>query len=375
MGLTPMKTVRRLFYVDITVSVVFVSLAFLSLFLFIDLVDALSDMAKMGGSIGLAALASLLDVPGHFYELAPIAVLIGTIYTLSRMSQSSEFTILRTSGLGPWRALRLLATLGLAFAALTFLVGDYLAPYSENKGVDVRAAMRGSLSHGRSGVWIKDRQTTPDGERSYSIKIGRSGSQGDMLEVNIFEFDDDGRLVRQITANSGRIDDQGYWALSEVNMTRWITSDASQTPRVSSESLESWRWTSGPSAEVVASALLPVSTMSTVELWRYIGHLDANEQAIQAYEIQFWKRALYPFACLVMVCLALPFAYLHARAGGISLKVFGGIMLGIAFVLLNSLAGHLGLLRNWTPWIAAAAPSVLFLLMSMGAFAWLVRYR
>jgi lipopolysaccharide export system permease protein len=375
MGLTPMKTVRRLFYVDITVSVVFVSLAFLSLFLFIDLVDALSDMAKMGGSIGLAALASLLDVPGHFYELAPIAVLIGTIYTLSRMSQSSEFTILRTSGLGPWRALRLLATLGLAFAALTFLVGDYLAPYSENKGVDVRAAMRGSLSHGRSGVWIKDRQTTPDGERSYSIKIGRSGSQGDMLEVNIFEFDDDGRLVRQITANSGRIDDQGYWALSEVNMTRWITSDASQTPRVSSESLESWRWTSGPSAEVVASALLPVSTMSTVELWRYIGHLDANEQAIQAYEIQFWKRALYPFACLVMVCLALPFAYLHARAGGISLKVFGGIMLGIAFVLLNSLAGHLGLLRNWTPWIAAAAPSVLFLLLSMGAFAWLVRYR
>jgi lipopolysaccharide export system permease protein len=375
MRLTPMKTVRRLFYVDITVSVVFVSLAFLSLFLFIDLVEALSDMAKLGGSIGLAALVSLLDVPGHFYELAPIAVLIGTIYTLSRMSQSSEFTILRTSGLGPWRALRLLATLGLAFAALTFLVGDYLAPYSENKGVDVRAAMRGSLSHGRSGVWIKDRQSTPDGDRSYSIKIGRSGSQGGMLEVNIFEFDDDSRLVRQITAASGRIDNQGHWALSEVNMTRWITSDASQTPRVSSESMESWQWTSGPSAEVVASALLPVSTMSTVELWRYIGHLDANEQAIQAYEIQFWKRALYPFACLVMVCLALPFAYLHARAGGISLKVFGGIMLGIAFVLLNSLAGHLGLLRNWTPWIAAAAPSVLFLLLSMGAFAWLVRYR
>ncbi len=370
-----MKTVRRLFYVDITVSVMFVSLAFLSLFLFIDLVDALSEMAKLGGSIGLATLASMLDVPGHFYELAPIMVLIGTIYTLSRMAQSSEFTILRTSGLGPWRALRLLATLGLAFAALTFLVGDYLAPYSENRGVDVRAAMRGSLSHGRAGVWIKDRQSTPDGERSYSINIGRSSSQGGMLEVNIFEFDDDGKLVRQITAASGRIDDQGHWALSKVNIARWHTGEAGQIPHVSSESLESWQWTTGPSAEVVASALLPVSTMSTLELWRYIGHLDVNEQAIQAYEIQFWKRALYPFACLVMVCLALPFAYLHARAGGISLKVFGGIMLGITFVLLNSLAGHLGLLRNWTPWIAAAAPSVLFLLMSMAAFAWLVRYR
>jgi len=36
-----------------------------------------------------------------------------------------------------------------------------------------------------------------------------------------------------------------------------------------------------------------------------------------------------------MMALALPFAYLHARAAGISLKVFGGIMLGISFVLLN----------------------------------------
>ena len=58
-----------------------------------------------------------------------------------------------------------------------------------------------------------------------------------------------------------------------------------------------------------------------------------------------------------MVALALPFAYLHARAGGVSLKVFGGIMLGISFVLLNNVAGHIGLLRDWTPWVVAAAPS------------------
>ena len=54
----------------------------------------------------------------------------------------------------------------------------------------------------------------------------------------------------------------------------------------------------------------------------------------------------YPFACLVMVALALPFAYLHSRAGGISLKVFGGIMLGISFVLLNNVFGHLGMLHE-----------------------------
>ena len=76
-----------------------------------------------------------------------------------------------------------------------------------------------------------------------------------------------------------------------------------------------------------------------------------------------------------MMALALPFAYLHARGGGVSLKVFGGIMLGISFVLLNNVAGHLGVLRDWTPWVAAAAPGLLYLLLSMAAFTWLVRYR
>jgi lipopolysaccharide export system permease protein len=112
-----------------------------------------------------------------------------------------------------------------------------------------------------------------------------------------------------------------------------------------------------------------------VDLWRYSRHLQHQEQAAQRYELQFWRRAFYPFACIVMVALALPFAYLHARAGGISLKVFGGIMLGISFVLLNNVVGHLGLLRDWTPWLASALPSLLYLLMSLAAFGWLVRYR
>ncbi len=115
--------------------------------------------------------------------------------------------------------------------------------------------------------------------------------------------------------------------------------------------------------------------MSTIDLWRYRSHLVQQDQAVQTYDIQFWKKAFYPLACIVMMALALPFAYLHARAGGVSYKVFGGIMLGISFVLLNNASGHLGLLRDWTPWLAAAAPGIVYLLMSMAAFAWVVRYR
>ena len=74
-----MKTVRRLFYADIVSSVAFVAVAFLSLFFFIDFVDELGSAGKIGYSGFGAAIYSLLLMPGHLYELLPIAVLIGTI--------------------------------------------------------------------------------------------------------------------------------------------------------------------------------------------------------------------------------------------------------------------------------------------------------
>lgn len=369
-----MRTVRRLFYRDIVSAVVFVALAFLSLFFFIDFVDELGDVGPKGSTLLLAALASLMQVPGHLYELAPIAVLIGTIYALARLAQSSEFTILRTGGLGPGRALGLLASLGLLFALMTYLIGDYVAPVSERQASELQAQARGGTRVGRAGAWLKDRAVTPAGERSYSINIGATAVDGTLLDVRIFEFDTDGRLLTRLAAATARVGD-GSWALQDVRATHWRPGPTPEATTVSEERQARQDWPTTLTAGVVAAAVLPLKTMSTVELFRYIGHLADNEQAAQQYEIQFWKRALYPFACLVMVGLALPFAYLHARAGGVSLKVFGGIMLGISFVLLNNVAGHLGLLRNWTPWMVAAAPSALYLLMSMAAFSWLVRYR
>ncbi len=134
-------------------------------------------------------------------------------------------------------------------------------------------------------------------------------------------------------------------------------------------------WRSSLTPLVVSASVLPPETMSTFALWRYTEHLASNAQAAQRYEIEFWKKSFYPLVCLVMVALALPYAYLHARSGGMSLKIFGGVMLGISFVLANHISSHLGLLHDWKPWLAAVAPSVVYLLLSMSAFAWLVRYR
>jgi lipopolysaccharide export system permease protein len=368
-----MRTVRRMLYRDIVASVVFVALAFLALSFFIDFVDELQKIGRPGYGLLTAILGSLLELPGHLYELLPIAVLIGTIYALARLAQTSEFTILRTGGLGPARALRLLALLALVFSALTFALGDYVAPFTERQTALLKAKLSGGRKLGATGAWLKERRVDEHGERHFAVNVSASDGRGTLVGVRIFEFDAAGHHLSRISAE-GRVGSDG--AGNSATRSAFAGRPHSPRPRRGSSTRPSPRWP-GParSAPAWSAAVLPLKTMSTVELWRYSHHLSDQEQAAQRYEIQFWKKALYPLACLVMVALALPFAYLHARAGGVSLKVFGGIMLGIGFVLLNNIAGHIGLLRGWTPWLVAATPSLVFLLLSLGAFAWLVRYR
>ena len=136
--------------------------------------------------------------------------------------------------------------------------------------------------------------------------------------------------------------------------------------------LDTYTWNTDLNADMVSVALLKPDRMGTLDLFQYIRHLDANKQVAQLYEIQFWKKVFYPLSCLVMLVLALPFAYLHFRAGGITAYVFGGVMVGISFFVLNNIFDYFGNLLSWNPLLTAAAPSMVYSLLSLAAFSLLV---
>ena len=66
-----MKTVRTLIYRDVVWSIVFVAIAFMSLFFFIDFLEELERATRKGSGVGIAALTAALSLPYRFYELAP----------------------------------------------------------------------------------------------------------------------------------------------------------------------------------------------------------------------------------------------------------------------------------------------------------------
>ncbi len=156
-----MKTVRRLLHGEITTAIAFVAVGFLALFMFFDLVDELQTVARhaaQGYQLQQALLYIALKIPEHLYQLLPLSVLIGCIFVMARLAQSSEYTILRTGGLDPLRALGTLLRLGLIFVGLTFVIGDYVAPWADRQAIQVKAIYQGHLTLGQTGAWLKETQ-------------------------------------------------------------------------------------------------------------------------------------------------------------------------------------------------------------------------
>ena len=365
-----MRTIRRLLYGEVIVAVILVTLGFVSLFYFFDFVEELQSVGKhrdTGYTIAQALLYVALMLPSHLYELLPITVLIGTIFVMARLAQSSEFTILRTSGLGPWLALRTLLALGLGFVLFTFAVGDYVAPMADKTAQLLKSRYQGRVTVGKTGAWLKEKQAYSH----YAVNVGSLAPDASMRDVRIFEFDNQGILVSMTQGQTAKFGKDDSWLIESVDHTEFTSADANAS-RVDRTFVDTFRWPTQISAEMVATAVLRPERMGTIDLFQYIRHLEANGQTAQKYEIQFWKKVFYPLSCLVMVVLALPFAYLHFRSGSVTTYVFGGVMAGISFVLLNNVLGDLGALQGWRPWVTAALPGLIYSFFSLTAFTWLV---
>jgi lipopolysaccharide export system permease protein len=365
-----MKTIRRLVHGEIIRAVSFVAIGFLALFVFFDLVDQLQALSKnkyQGYQFQHALMYVGLLIPSHLYELLPISVLIGSIFVMARFAQSSEFTILRTGGLGPWRALGSLFQLGLIFVFMTFVLGDYISPWSDKQAQLLKAKYQGQITVGQTGAWLREKQ----GDSQFAVNVRALSSEGQPENIRIHEFDTQGRLLAITTSPSGVFNNEGTWLLKSVDR-RIFHIKSNDVSRIEILNLPEWQWKTELTGEMISAALLSPDRMKTIDLFQYMRHLAANGQSAQRYEIQFWRKVFYPLSCWVMLTLALPFAYLHFRSGNIAGYVFGGVMAGISFYLLNNVFGFMGNLQNWQPWLTAAAPAIIYSLVSLATFGWLV---
>lgn len=366
---------------QIYLAFIFILFALMSLFIFFDFI---AEMGDLGGSYTVlwAFLTVLLRVPSRLVEIIPIAGLIGGIYVMASMAAQSEYTILRVAGLDTGKALATLMKIAFPIALLILLMSEVVGPFTEGLSKNVRLA---AINQGkevlefRSGAWIKDKLRGNDGKGAIQdgiryINVG-SLEKNEMIKgFRMYEFDANHRLLITRTAETVQFIGNGQWQLNKVTETRFselINSDRLE-PSFSTQIKKSDQLEieTEVSPQLLGALLIKPDRLSIIDLFSYINHLKENKQDYQRYAISFWKKVIYPFTILVMLALALPFAYLQTRSGGIGYKVFGGIMLGISFQLFNSLFSHAGLLGEWPALLSASIPALLYFILAIFGIRW-----
>lgn len=361
------KLYQRYLFREVFFATLLVLAAFLALFGFFDLINELGDIGKGAYRIQHAVAFVTLTLPGRIYELMPIAVLIGALFALSTLARHSEITVLRASGLSTRTLLLTLFRAAGVFALLTFLIGEFVAPPAEKLGQRIRLQAQGTAlsSDFRTGLWVKD--------ENRFINVKKVTPDAKLEGIRIYEFDDRQHLQMVSEAQAGEYLPTSEWRLQGVEQTI-LEHDAEGRPvrgRVAHQAEVMWQ--SGLNPDILSVLLVVPERMSVWNLMSYIRHLSDNHQKTQRYEIALWKKMVYPLAALVMVALALPFGYTHSRVGGVSLRIFSGVMLGVFFHMLNGLFSNLGIINSWPPFSSAVAPSAMFLLAAMAMMWWVER--
>lgn len=345
-----MKLLTRYLAREIYLSILTVFVALIMLFALLDLINELNSMGRGDYSLVYVLLFVTLVIPGHVYELFPVAVLIGSIFAMVQMAAHSELTVYRSSGVSLKQMVGALFRIGLPLVILCFLCGEFIAPPSERMAQQLRMKAQNaqvSVKEFRSGVWVRD-------EHSF-INVRSVLPDTSLLDVSIYEFDESYHLRSITSAERAAYLEKSRWQLEGVRQTLFDKQGATTDNRPGAE------WNSSLNPDILSVLLVVPEQMSAWNLFKYTKHLRDNHQKTARYEIAMWNKLAYPFAVLVMMLLALPFSSYQRREGGISGKIFLGIVLGLSFHFIGRLFANVGALNEWPPLLSATAISWIFL--------------
>jgi lipopolysaccharide export system permease protein len=359
-----MKTLTRYIGREVLFATFLIFVALLLLFAFFDLIHELGNVGKDGYPLGRALLLVGLGIPSHTYELVPTAALIGTLWAMAQLVANSEYTVMRASGGSLTQITLAIVRVGIPLAIATFLAGEFLAPPAERLAQQVRLQTQGQLDRFvaqqfESGFWFKQ-------DRNF-VNIKSLLADMTLLGVRIYEFDRDLRLKALRVADSGAFVGDGLWRLKNVRTTT-LDADGAHVTRV-----DEFDWETVLKPSILTVYQVPPEKLELPTLYDNIQVLGSNQQKTSRFEIALWNKLFYPAAVLVMMVLALPFAYFQRRAGGVGFRVFAGTILGLVFFLLVRLFSHLGTINDWPPLFSATFPVFVFVLVAISMLWWLER--
>ena len=329
-----------------------VLLALVGLGMFFMFIGELKDLGDGAYDLPQVAKFVALSVPEKLVEFMPVAVLLGSILSLGSLASNSEIIAMQASGVSLAKLIASLLQAAVILALLSFLLAEWIVPASEISALAVKNLAQGKSTalFVKEGLWIKD--------ESRVLYIDKLLPDGIARNVEIFQLDPQAKVI-SITRVGRAIPVEQGWELQQVE--RSIIGDN----RVDTSSYDRLIYNGSLSPQLLAVLMIEPQQMSSGDLYAYLNFLQENKLDASAEQLIFWQKIFSPLAVIVMCLLAFPFVLGAQRQSNTGQRMLIGILLGLAFIVVNRLVTQLAVHMGVNAILVALLPSLIFLAVTI----------
>ena len=329
-----------------------VLMALVGLALFFMFLGELKDLGD--GEYGLLEVGKyvILRLPGNLVEFMPIAVLVGSILSLGSIASNSEIIAMQASGVSLARLIVSLLQAAVILALLSFLLAEWIVPASESYARAIKNLARGKSTalFVKEGLWIKD--------ESRVLHIEKLLPDGVARNIEIYQLNPQGKLVSMIKVGRAIPVEQG-WELQQVRKT--IINDNG----LDTENYDRLIYQGNLSPQLLEVLMIKPNQMPIIDLYAYRDFLEENKLDARAEELILWKKIFSPLNVIIMCLLAFPFVLGAQRQSNTGQRLLIGILLGLAFVVVDRLVTQLAIQFEINTILGALLPGLIFLAVAI----------
>ncbi len=327
----------------------------LGLVLLFAFIDELGDVEGGYGTLN-ALVYVLLTLPRRIYEMLPMAALIGCLIGLGTLASSSELTIMRAAGVSLVRIIWAVMKPMLLLMLFGLLLGEYVAPWSEDMAQAGRslAQGRGEAQSSKKGLWHLQ------GKEFIHINSVQPG--GTLLGVTRYNFDEQQHLLTASFAHSATYQHE-QWTLHGITATHF------RGERTEVENIPEQPWSVELTPKLLSIVVLEPDALSITGLWGYIHYLAEQNLNNSRYWLAFWTKVLQPLVVVALVLMAISFIFGPLRSVTLGQRVFTGVIVGFVFRIIQDLLGPASQVFNFSPFLAVLLPATLCALAGI----WMLR--
>ncbi|WP_102794392.1 LPS export ABC transporter permease LptG [Bowmanella denitrificans] len=333
-------------------STVFITLLVLvGLSSLIKFVEQLKYLDRGNYDMMVAGIYVLLSMPREIEQFFPMATLIGGLIGMGMLASNSELVVMQAAGMSRWNIIASAMKSALLMVVFVMALGEWVAPVTEAhaKAIRTQAISGGSLFSSERLEWAKD-------GRNF-VSIGEVVSKDQLLDIRIYEFDEQLHLTRIINAAQASFIGQS-WRLNKV-----VTTDFTEN-LIRKQVDKQGKWESSLTPDKLEVVKIKPEALSVRGLMDYVNYLENNSQDASRYQLALWRKAFQPVTVGVMLLVALSFIFGPLRSVTMGARVIMGVLTGFGFFIANEVFGPLSLVYQLHASVGALLPSFLFALIA-----------